>query len=102
MGKVVCTAEQDLHNRRPKGTCRIESHVSNRTKGKNLTRDHQADDEACPTRGCATIDSGSHDDQKRKKGTIISKTKGTNQTATNPVRVKAAPKIIAAKPRPFA
>src|SRR3989440_8034345 len=99
MGKVVCTAEQDLHNCRPKGTCRIESHVSNGTKGKNLTRDHQADDEACPTRGCATIDSGSHDDQEEEEGANSLHSNGDNPATTGSVKGQCGAKVCCAKAR---
>src|SRR5947209_11281919 len=99
MGKVVCTAEQDLHKRRSKGTCRIESHVGDWTKGKNLTRDHQADDEARPTGGCATIDSGSHDHQEEEEGANSLHSNGDNPATTGSVKVYSATKVRCAKAR---
>src|SRR5438128_8544391 len=99
MGRVVCTAEQDLHKRRPQSTRRIERHIGNRAKGKNLTSDHQADDEASPTGGGATIHSRPHDDQQKEEGANRLHSNGYHPATGRSVEVYSAAKVRRAKAR---
>ena len=97
MGKVVCPTEQDLQQRRPQGTRRIERHIGNRAKGKNLTSDHQADDKARPTGGGATIHSRPHDDQQEEEGANRLHGNGYHPATSRSVEVDSATKVRRAK-----
>src|SRR5215469_11276686 len=99
MRKVVCTAEYDSYQRRSKGACRIESNIGNRAECKNLTCDHQADDQARPASRRTAINSCSHDDQQQEEGANCLHDDGNHPATTRTVEADRTTKVRGAKTR---